>query len=119
MAQLSHSCFATPARPVLLVVALSLVAAAHAEDKPGDNELLEKDAYRSEIEEVVVVGRTPEWRRQEAPEWRPQRFELPEDQPSARMEWLPEYTKDERDLYEGVRDRKNEKAEFKLFEWKF
>lgn len=102
-----------------LVLALSLAAVARAEDKPGDNELLGKEAYRSELEEVVVVGRKPEWREQDKPEWRPQRFELPEDKSPARMEWMPEYTKDERDLYDGVRDRKNEKAEIKLFEWKF
>ena len=73
-------------------------------------------------EEVVVVGRQPEWRRkidQEAA-WRPEKFKLPENSsPSSRIQWLPEYTEDERNSYQGVRDRTGEKASLKLFEWKF
>jgi|TARA_B110000037_G_C16766435_1_gene361454 hypothetical protein len=87
-----------------------------------DFTLLDESEYRGEIEEVVVVGRQPEWRRkidQEA-EWRPERFKLPENSsPSSRIQWLPEYTEDERNSYQGVRDRTGEKASLKLFEWKF
>ncbi len=88
----------------------------------NDGSLLDESEYRGDMEEVVVVGRQPEWRRKidEGPEWRPEKFELPSDtSPSSRIQWLPEYTEDERDSYRGIRDRTGEKAAFKLFEWKF
>lgn len=90
-----------------------------AEPRQGAGDMLSEDEYRGEIEEVIVTGRQPEWRTEQKPEWRPQRFELPEATDSGRMEWLPEYDRDERDKYDGVRDRMAEKPEIKLFEWKF
>lgn len=102
---------------LLAAVGFSRFALAVQPDQRG--ELLDEKEYRSEIEEVVVTARKPDWRQQSKPEWRSQRFELPEQKSTSRMEWVPEYTKDERDLYDGVRDRKGEKPEFKLFEFRF
>lgn len=104
----------------LFAVTLLLVhSSVFAEPGQSEDELLDKGEYRTEIEEITVTARQPEWREQQKPEWRASQFELPEQTSSGRMEWLPEYTKDERDNYREVRDRNNEKAEFKLFEWKF
>lgn len=104
-------------------MALLFNATVFAQDVAKDDlSLLDESEYRSDIEEVVVIGRQPEWRRKidDGPEWRQEKFELPADStPSSRIQWLPEYTEDERDSYKAVRDPTEEKAAFKLFEWKF
>lgn len=105
--------------PALLLVLMAVSAVAARAEQAQREELLDEKEYRSELEEVVVTASKPEWRQQEKPEWRSQRFELPEETRQPRMEWVPEYTKDERDLYDGVRDRKGEKPEIKLFEFRF
>ena len=107
--------------PRLLLVAAGCVIGCAAgplayADEP---ELLDESEYRTELEEVIVVGKEPEWRRERKGEWRPDRFELPTPTQKSRIEWFPRYTKDERDNYDGVRDRTGEKPEFKIFEWKF
>lgn len=82
--------------------------------------LLDAAEYRTSLEEVVVVGKQLPWRKDPEPDsWRAEKFSLPELPVTSRMEWLPKYTKEERDQYDGVRDRTAENPEFKLFEWKF
>ena len=82
-------------------------------------QLLKADEYRGNLEEVVVVGQKPQWRTQtEERVWRPEKFELKEVEPG-RIQWFPEYDKEERDQYQGIRDRMGEKPEIKIFEWKF
>lgn len=105
---------------IVLAALLSVSPAVFAQDMGGDRRLLDEGEYRSELEEVIVVGKEPEWRKPKQQEqWRPQRFKLSEDSSKARLQWFPEYTKDERDNYNGVRDRTGENAEFKLFKFKF
>ena len=114
------------ALPTLLVKSVCLLAAfllpvnwvfAQHDQEPV---LLDEEQYRLQIEEVVVVGQQPEWRQKQKPEeWRPDQFSLPERSSDQGVRWLPEYTKDDRDNYDGVRDRTGEKPEIKLFEWKF
>lgn len=110
-------------KSVLVVVSILLAAVALAQqigsaDRHG--ELLEADDYRMELEEVIVTAKEPEWRsHQSEQQWRPEKFELPKKPSINRMQWLPAYTKDERDNYNGVRDRMGEKADIKLFEWVF
>lgn len=108
------------ATALLLCLGLSFFASAEQIDQTN-HQLLGEDEYRTALEEVVVVGRRPRWREeQEQQQWRPERFKLPTGVVSTpRIQWLPEYDKDERDFYQGVRDRTGEKAEIKLFEWKF
>ena len=98
-----------------------LGASVLADGREDSGQLLDKSEYRSELEEVVVVGREPEWRKPpvDDQEWRPKRFEVVEPGNRGRMEWFPEYTKEDRENYQGVRDRTGEKPEFKVFEWKF
>jgi hypothetical protein len=73
-----------------------------------------------EIEEMVVTAQQPDWRKpSEEQDWRPKRFELPEEDVQRKMEWFPEYTRDERDNYDQVRNPLNEKPDFQIFKWKF
>lgn len=105
---------------LLLVLFGAPQLSAAPNSKSDDQLLLHESEYRSELEEVVVVGRQPEWRQAEQKEqWRPDSFELPDQSSKSRMQWLPEYTKEDRDNYNEVRDRTGEKPEFKLFNWKF
>ena len=102
----------------LLVVSLAAVASAE-NDRHAKESLLDASEYRGELEEIVVIGQQPEWRQPpKQDEWRPDRFELKEST-KPRLQWLPEYTKEERDNYQGVRDRTGENPEIKLFELKF
>ena len=91
-------------------------------EKFSQTDLLEQQEYRSDLEEVLVIGTEPEWRKNidKQKEWRPERFELLDNASSRlRMEWFPEYIKDERESYQGVRDRAGENPEFQLFKIKF
>lgn len=103
------------------VLLAALVVAQQASNTERNGELLDAADYRTELEEVLVTAKQPEWRRKadEQQQWRPEAFELPEQASQNRIQWLPTYTKDERDNYNGVRDRMGEKADIKLFEWKF
>lgn len=104
----------------LLLLAVTTSTLVLAASRP-DDELLQEEEYRSGLEEVVVRGQQPKWREQQNNEqqWRPDKFELPEAENDGRIEFFPKYDKDERDQYNGVRDRMGEKPEIKLFEWKF
>ena len=75
----------------------------------------------SNMEEIVVSGSVPEWRRaeMEQEQWRRDQFELADESQPSRIEWFPAYTKEDRENYQQIRDRKGEKPEFKLFEWRF
>lgn len=112
---------APPFRSLVLLGMLGLSLSVFAAGRSDEDQLLDKSEYRGKLEEVVVVGRQPEWRTSSAEDqqWRPGKFELSEPENSGRLEWFPEYSKDERDNYQGVRDRTGEKPEFKIFEWKF
>ena len=105
---------------VLLFIAASLSGNSFAE-REDSMSMLDESEYRTELEEVVVVGKQPEWRKNmdAKPEWRPAKFELPQNTVKSRIQWFPSYTKDERDNYNGVRDRTGENPEFKLFDWRF
>ncbi len=105
-----------------LVMVVALTITSTYAQKLSEDDLLEQKEYRSDMEEVVVVGSEPQWRKDmdKEEEWRPDRFKLPDNPPSrSRMEWFPEYTKDERDNYQGVRDRTGENPEFQIFKMKF
>ena len=108
---------------VVAAVLLSTVLPVIAEPLEKQNQLLDESEYRSELEEVIIIGKQPEWRKDEREQqlWRPDRFEIKQN-PTAlrgRMQWFPEYSKEDRENYEGVRDQTDEKAEIKIFEWKF
>ena len=101
---------------VLMVSVLAVGVTAQADD---ERQLLDENEYRSKLEEVVVIGKEPEWRKEKKEEWRPDRFKLQAPSSTSRFQWFPRYTKDERDNYDGVRDRTGEKPEIQIFNWKF
>lgn len=101
----------------LLVTAVSEVWAAGRE-----GEVLDDEAFRKSEDEIVVIGEQPEWRKESVEDqWRTERFELtdPSDLLEPVMQWFPEYTREEREDYETIRDPKDEKPLIKIFEWKF
>lgn len=101
----------------LLLSAAGLALAA-PEERNGD--LLDPSAYRTELEEIVVKGRAPRWRdEQQRPELRPEDIQFFEPETQPRLQWLPRYTRDEREFYRGVRDRMDEKPQIKVFEIHF
>jgi hypothetical protein len=105
-----------------LGIALVMMATyAHANNETRQAPLLSEESYRSQMEEVIVTGQVPEWRKAEMEQelWNRDKFSLAEEQNPARIEWFPLYAKEDRENYQGVRDRKSEKPEFKIFEWKF
>ena len=101
-------------------LALSLAAGVAGAQGPRDADVPEEGAYREGLEETIVRGRAPQWRpRQAPPDWRKPKFELPEDTRAEGVNWFPEYTSEERELYDEVRDRMEEDPKIKLFEFKF
>ena len=95
-------------------------AIAQPLDRP-DIELLPEQDYRIEMEEMVVKGVLPEWRKAELEQelWNRDRFKLIEQQLQPRIEWFPQYSKEERDSAHELKNRKEEKPEIKIFEWLF
>ena len=104
---------------MVLCVLVSISVWAEPLDRTNQ-QLLDESEYRTGLEEVVVVGKQPQWRQPQQEPWRTERFELSAQVVSKpRIQWFPEYDKDEREFYQGVRDRTGEEAEIKIFEWKF
>jgi hypothetical protein len=101
-------------RLVVLLIASGLLQA-----NPQIEPLLDEEDYRTGIEEVLVTGTQPEWRKQKPPEWRPQVFELPVGEIKPRFEWWPKYLADERDQQDKPGGIVEGKAGFKIFEWTF
>lgn len=100
---------------------LALAAAgpvlAAGEPAAADSSVLPKSAYRIPMEEVIAIGRVPYWRKEQAPKWEREEMELQESK--ARIQWAPNYTRDERDEYDGIRDSVNPQPRTKIFEVKF
>lgn len=104
---------------VVAGLALATVSATGLTQERG-GELLDESAYRTDLEEIIVHGQAPRWREPiTAEELRPEDIEFFESEPDGGLEWLPAYTREERDDYQKVRDRKNETPELKVFEIRF
>ena len=109
-----------PLQSTIWLLALSLAAGAASAQGPRDPDVPAEEAYREGLEEIIVRGRAPEWRpRETPPDWRKPKFELPEDRRAEGVNWFPEYTLEERELYDEVRDRMEEDPKIKIFEFKF
>jgi len=97
-----------------------VISATWASDREGD--ILDDETFRTNEDEIIVIGEQPEWRKKSTEErWRKEGFELvdPSDLLEPVIEWFPEYTREEREDYERIRDPKDEKPLIKIFEWKF
>ena len=101
---------------VLLLIS-ALVWAAGSETG-RDTGVLGPDAYRTPLDQVIVTGHVPYWQRQ-TPRWDRPELEIPQQATPSRMQWLPKYTRDERDDYDGIRDTQNPQPRIKLFEFRF
>ena len=102
------------------IAGLAMILAGPAlavEPSAVDSSVLPQSAYRIPLQEVIVIGGTPYWKKEQQPQWEREEIELKESK--ARMQWAPAYTRDERDEYDGIRDSVNPKARAKVFEVKF
>lgn len=106
--------------PRLLLPCLLVTLATSALARDDGVELLDESEYRRPLEEVVIRADKPRWDNTPpaAPNVDPRDIEFTSAAQSG-VEWLPKYTAEERDDYQGVRDRTNEKPLIKLFEFKF
>jgi len=90
-----------------------------AEDRQNpETPMLGQQDYRIPLEDVVVFGQVPYWKKPEPPRWEKEPLQVPAEEPS-RLRWAPRYTRDERDDYRGPPDRLNPQPRMKLFELKF
>ena len=110
--------FAQVARHSLLLGLMLVAVTALAQTASRDAKIDDK-AYRGSIEEVIIRAQKPRWREQEKPGWRPNKVKLPTRNAPRDIEWMPEYNKDERDTIPTEQERKFERPEIKVFEWKF
>ena len=104
--------------PLCLLVLVGSVSANQGLDR--NIEILAKENYRTEMEEIVVTGQVPKWRQVEREQelWRRNKFEISRSNLESAIEWFPYYSRDERDNDQRD-DRTEEKPEFKIFEWAF
>lgn len=106
-------------RRLWLAVVLATLAVPAWSQRP-EAEVLPASEYRVGLEEVVVLGqRAPAWRSrvEEKPRWDVPELELPTVQ--RRIEWLPAYSREEREDYERARDRNAREPRFRLFNIEF
>lgn len=105
-------------RPGLMALALLLPPALLAQ--PGaDSRQLDGDAYRTELEEIIVRGVAPRWTGPDEELGADTRFRLPEHTSPPPLQLFPAYDKEEHEQYRSVRDRKGETPEIRLFELQF
>lgn len=105
---------------VALVLALCWATPmVFAADRP-EPEVLPREAYRVPLDQVIVTGKAPYWRGEDAPRWDKPKVEAPAEAEPSRLQWAPHYGRDEREDYNGVRDQlNNPQPRTKLFELKF
>ncbi len=107
----------------IIGVALCCAAAWAVEQKVRvEAVVLPASAYRTPLQEIIVEGKTPYWRHQAPPNWSKPKVEAPKpgEEAVGRMQWLPRYTREERDDYNGVREQlSNPPPRTKLFEIRF
>ena len=103
------------------LLALGRQGATLADPAKEDNgNLIDESEYGTQMEEIVVTAKKPGWRKKEEPEWRKEDMEPPPDPGSdARMQWFPRYSREDRDRYDGVRDRMAREPEVQLFKFRF
>lgn len=93
---------------------------AQQKSKP-ETSILPASEYRKPLDEVIVEGQRPYWQGDAAPRWDRAKVDAPkpDDASKSRLQWAPEYTRDERDDYAEPRDQVNPKPRAKIFELKF
>jgi len=82
--------------------------------------ILRKDNYRLPMEQVIVIGQDPYWKKEGKPRWDRSKVEV-DTKPAtdSRLKAFPTYTAEERDDAMKVKDRNNATPKIKLFDIKF
>ena len=93
-----------------------IVAVNADETRIPETPVLSREEYRLSLEDVVVFGQTPYWRREAQPRFEEPELQIPE-KPS-RLQWTPKYTREERDDW-PPQDQLNPQPRAKIFELKF
>lgn len=93
---------------------------AQQRSKP-EASMLPASEYRKPLDEIIVEGQKPYWQGEAAPRWDRSKVEAPkpDEANKSRLQWAPDYTRDERDDYMEPRDQVNPKPRAKIFELKF
>ena len=115
----------TLVKKLALLIAVGLTAPtifAAPDTRPAEAPTLRKQDYRVPIEEVIVIGQTPYWRKEGQPRWDRSKVEVdlkPAKEP--RLQVFPNYTAEERDEAMKPResDRNISQPKIKLFDVKF
>lgn len=84
--------------------------------------VLPSSEYRKPLDEIVVEGQKPYWQQgEEQPRWDRSKVDAPklDETNKSRLQWAPNYTRDERDDYNEPRDQLDPKPRAKIFELKF
>lgn len=106
----------------IVVAASAAGALAEPETARRDAPTLRREDYRVPMEEVIVIGQEPYWRKDGKPRW--DRSKVDVDLKAAkeeRLQLFPNYTAEERDEAMKLRDsnRNNTQPKIKVFEKKF
>lgn len=107
----------------MLIAALTSSAFAQnasAPNKKPETPVLGKDDYRLKLDEVIVIGQDPYWRKQ-TPRWDRGKTDVDLGKPASepRLQLFPNYTTEERDESLKIKDRNNATPQIKIFEKKF
>jgi len=106
---------------LIALAAISTANAAPATQRP-ETPVLRKQDYRVPMEEVIVIGQEPYWRKGGKPRWDKAKVEVdlkPATEP--RLQVFPNYSAEERDESLKLRDsnRNNTEPKIKVFDIKF
>jgi hypothetical protein len=84
--------------------------------------VLHKDDYRQKLDEVIVIGQDPYWRKQGAPRWDRSKVDVElKPKSESRLQMFPNYAAEERDeaLKPHDSNRNNSEPKIKVFDAKF
>ena len=115
--------------PIVMVSMLALnanaatptnTARAASKDATPEGQILRKENYRLPMEQVIVVGQDPYWKKEGAPRWDRKKVDVDlKPATESRLKAFPTYTAEERDDAMKVLDRNSATPKIKLFDIKF
>ena len=107
----------------IAVAGCAAIAAADPDQQRNDSsQILHKKDYRVPMEEVIVIGQEPYWRRHGKPRWDRGKVDVDlKPETRSRLQMFPNYTAEERDEAMKLHDsnRNNASPKIKLFDVKF
>lgn len=107
-------------KTLLSAVVLFTAATAQAAGSRPETPMLGKDEYRQKLDEVIVIGQDPYWRKGSPPRWDRSKVEVdPKAAGEPRLKLFPNYTAEEADEAMKIKDRNAATPKIKIFERKF